>query len=219
MKKENKKEIEFKANKKLIRQVKLFYAFMYQTKMRPKYLMTLADIKCRRTFERDLIDFRDSGLFNAVYNRKSRQLKLYHCDFNKSVSGYRRKKLERLYRICTIFNSAITVDAGEYYSELELIKDCKENNEEYIPDYNIDSNICELYEELFPGTSKRTRQRDFRIINCAGKFESSRNLKRVDFKIIYDRTFKKYLLLTDLGDLYASDIFEIHFDDKKNAPS
>lgn len=214
---------------KIIRQVRLFYSITALTepglfiRVTANDLMTEAGIKSRRTFERDLADLRDSGVVNVVYDRHEKKngnkIKLYHCEFNESVTGSRRARLIHLNRLCNVLYCLDGTLIDDYYNELDKMNDCLESGEKYTPDEDIFYDIIGEYEKLFPGTSTRTRQRDFHIINCAGKYISSQNdfFKEPDFEIIYNKKLKKYVFLIyqNSGYFDTAGLNPIPFEDNK----
>ena len=186
---------------KIARQVRLYYLFIVLKKSNPKsctpkQAMREIGIKCRRTFERDLIDLRDSGVVNAVYDRHKKVLKFYRCEFDESVTGSRRARLNHLRRLCLLLCCLSPTYPEEYHEEIDLMNDCKETGEEYIPDPYVFHDIVSEYEDLFPDASLRTRQRDFHDLNCVGRYMYlTGNADDSDFIIIYNRSIKTYVFL------------------------
>ena len=186
---------------KIARQVRLYYLFIVLKKSNPKsctpkQAMREIGIKCRRTFERDLIDLRDSGVVNAVYDRHKKVLKFYRCEFDESVTGSRRARLNHLRRLCLLLCHLSPTLPEEYHDEVDKMDDCKETGEKYIPDPDIFHDLISEYEELFPDASLRTRQRDFHDLNCVGRYMYLIGYADdSDFKIIYNKSLKTYVFL------------------------
>ena len=186
---------------KIARQVRLYYLFIVlkgsnPSSCTPMQVMREAGIKSRRTFERDLIDLRDSGVVNAVYDRHKKVLKFYRCEFDESVTGSRRARLNHLRRLCLLLCHLSPTLPEDYHDEVDKMNDCKETGEEYIPDPYVFHDIVSEYEDLFPDASLRTRQRDFHDLNCVGRYiYLTGNDDDSDFKIIYNKSLKTYVFL------------------------
>ena len=160
---------------KIARQVRLYYLFIVLKDINPKsctprQVMREIGIISRRTFERDLIDLRDSGVVNAIYDRHEKVLKFYRCEFDESITGSRRARLNHLRRLCLLLCSLSATLPEEYYEELDRMEGYKDTGEEFIPDDDVFHDILSEYKVLFPDASLRTRQRDFHDINCVGRY-------------------------------------------------
>ena len=195
---------------KILRQVRLYYAFctIKDKPITPKKAMLEAYIKSHRTFERDLIDLRDAGVVNAVYDRHKKGLVFYRCEFDESVTGARRSRLKHLNRLCTVMVGLDQFGMEEYFDISEYPEDYIRNGEPFsFPD------IIAQYEALFPDASIRTRQRDFQILNRVGKYACLHNefMEEPDFEIKYDKKYKTYIFFIYQNNSYneARYIFEV----------
>ncbi len=181
---------------KTARQIKLYYCFSTNRELSARNLMLGTGIKSRRTFERDITDLRDSGLMHAVYDRHSRRYKISQCEFNEEVTGARKKRLKHLYRLGTLLFGLTIMDIDDYAEELDMLEENAEEDPEHVKG-GILPDIAAEYENLFPGLSKRTQQRDFQILNSAGDNAPLQNeiLNPFDFQIIYNKKYKTYVLI------------------------
>ncbi len=198
---------------KILRQVRLYYAFctIEEKPITPKKAMLEAYIKSHRTFERDLIDLRDAGVVNAVYDRHKKGLVFYRCEFDESVTGARRSRLKHLNRLCTVM---VRLDQFGIEQYIDILED---------PDAPFSfPDIIAQYEALFPDASIRTRQRDFQILNCVGKYACLHNefMEEPDFEIKYDKKYKTYIFFIYQIGYYSGTkyIFEVEMIDEPSLP-
>ena len=158
----------------------------------------------RRMLQRDLKDFRDSGLINLKYDKVSNRYILSDKTLEpKEIATRRMQHLNRLYRIGTLvvtLSKTPSRDLEEYKDGVryfnEYLEDAKENPKKntpediemmrdfYIPRLNF-YDLKKEYYNLFPDSNERTRQRDFEEINKAG------------FEIYYSRKFKAFIFEED----------------------
>lgn len=121
----------------------------------------------RRMLQRDVKDLTDAGLINVTFSRKEHS---YVKSPEKGVfrgdeeSPARNRHLKALHRLGTLITDLYNdpIDAGEPYDRKKYTS-CKE-----------------VYEEMFPDVSQRTRQRDFKTL-C-----------RLGYPIRYNREIRYY---------------------------
>ena len=175
----------------------------------PTELMTSFNISLR-TLQRDLEEFRDSGLLNVTYDKpRDRYLKSDKRPVFDENAGERRKQhLRRLYRLGTLIDCLPSVnlsDLEDYEAQVyeynEMAEWSREDPEEFPPE-DLEAKYDELmankpkfpdlkeeYYLLFPDSNERTRQRDFKALRNAG------------FDINYNSEYKTVIYLID--DVYA----------------
>lgn len=113
----------------------------------------------KRMIQRDIVDLRDAGLVDVVYSKKERgYIKKDTPKFNEDVTGKRRQSLKRLHRLGTLMTELENEDVASWEKEMD-----RENGEEKEYFTAKDS-----YYELFPDSSERTRQRDFKTLRRIG---------------------------------------------------
>lgn len=139
---------------KIERQLLLYEIF---THFRGWELDTIFEIlpTSRRTLQRDVRDLTDAGLISVTFSKKEQAYlpggkKL---EFHEDLSNkYRNRHLKRLNRlgilICRLNNDEVS----------EEKRFCRENY----------STCKDVYQELFPGISARTMERDFVLMNRLG---------------------------------------------------
>lgn len=199
---------------KLTRQLYIYYLLENSNLQNPNELMMQAGITNRRMLQRDLKDLRDSGLYNAVYekgfNDKGENMSYYYSEetcFDESSTGARRAHLIRLNRLGTLIVELPTTDYGDYDFYLSALndynilldsikddpnitkKDLAEAKEEvdYYAKCIKNNNIKDIYQGLFPDENERTRQRDFEEIN-----------RIPGFTLYYDRKLMTYIYFNEL---------------------
>ena len=119
----------------------------------------------KRMIQRDIVDLRDAGLVDVVYSKKERgYIKKDTARFNENVTGKRRQSLKRLYRLGTLMTELENEDVAAWEKEMD-----REDGEEKKYFTAKDS-----YYELFPDSTERTRQLDFKT------------LRRIGLKVGYD---------------------------------
>ena len=189
---------------KMSRQLQLFYEVHKivvdrDTIISPDELMYDFGIT-RRMLQRDLKDFRDSGLINLKYDKAADRYVISEKPLeHEEIAARRLQHLNRLYRIGTLIVSLSKTpshdleeyeDGKRYFNE--YMEDAKENPEENTPediemmrDFYIPRlkfyDLKKEYYILFPDSNERTRQRDFEEMNKAG------------FEIYYSREFKAFI--------------------------
>ena len=190
---------------KITRQLYLYRYLSYHEIYGPEDIMDAFGIS-RRMLQRDLKDFRDSGLMNLKYNKKEdRYIDKGDAHFNENAAPRRKQQLQRLYRLCTLLSNL----SFTYASELQRYEEAVKEFEDYLndiaddPEENTPENIESMrefwvpeeprrydlkteYYALFPNSNERTRQRDFNALAC------------VDFNIYYDR--KKHTFINEYDD-------------------
>ncbi len=171
----------------------------------PNELMNRFNISLR-TLQRDLEEFRDSGLLNVIYDKpRDRYLKSDKIPVFDENAGERRKQhLRRLYRLGTLIDCLPSVnlsDLEDYESQVyqynELAEWTKEDPDTFPPE-DLEAkydelmankpkfpNLKEEYYLLFPNSNERTRQRDFKALRNAG------------FDINYNSEYKTVIYLID----------------------
>ncbi len=114
----------------------------------------------KRMVQRDLNDLRDAGLIRVKYSRKARGYikERERPDFNQETEPRRMAHLKRLNRLGTLMR--------ELYNEDIPLWEKKTNEED--GDFQEYTTSKESYNELFPGLSERTRQRDFEVLRNIG---------------------------------------------------
>ena len=118
-----------------------------------------------RLLQRDLADLRDAGLVSVKYSRKGNgYVKTGKPEFAHKVKPCKMAHLKRLNRLGTLMSELVNEDIPLWEK-----KDNEESGDvqEYVT-------AKDSYNELFPGLSERTRQRDFEV------------LRRIGYKIFYD---------------------------------
>lgn len=193
---------------KMSRQLQLFYV-LYNIHKDPETIIGPNDLInsfgiSLRSLQRDLKDFRDSGLINLKYNKiEDRYVEDKSPVKHEEIDARRMQHLIRLHRIGTLtvsLSQTLAHDLEEYKYGVkyfnEYLEDAKENPEEntpediemmrefYIPKLNFHDLKAEYY-ALFPDSTERTRQRDFAEMNKAG------------FEIYYSKEFKSYIYVDD----------------------
>ena len=184
---------------KMTRQLKIYYRLTFSQIIGPADIMLEFNIT-RRMLQRDLKDFKDSGLLNTKPDRKNNNyIKSDDAVFDESAPKRRKSHLVRLYRIGTLIHELSKTgkeDLHMYGSALDdyvfEIQLSKQNPTEYPPEEISDKpepfdfpNIKAEYYALFPDSNERTRQRDFEELNRAG------------FKLYYDRKYKTFIFEYD----------------------
>ena len=118
----------------------------------------------RRMIQRDLKDLKDAGLVSVNYVKKAQGYVKQRPEFNEDTKPRRKAHLKRLNRIGRLMS--------ELYNEDIPLWEKKDNEEEGdVRDYVTSK---DSYNELFPGLSERTRQRDFEVL-C-----------RIGYQVTYD---------------------------------
>lgn len=110
----------------------------------------------RRMVQRDLKDLKDAGLVSVNYVKKAQGYvkEKQRPEFNEDTEPRRKAHLKRLNRIGRLMR--------ELYNEDIPLWEKKDNEEEGdVRDYVTSK---DSYNELFPGLSERTRQRDFEVL-------------------------------------------------------
>lgn len=121
----------------------------------------------RRMLQRDIRDLVDAGLISVVFSKKEQayvqadEEVSFHEDKNKPA---RTRHLKVLNRLGTLM---------EKLDNDEISQDEKYDRKKY-------KSCKEVYEELLPGVSARTRQRDFETLN------------RIGYPIRYNRRIQYY---------------------------
>jgi hypothetical protein len=119
----------------------------------------------KRMIQRDIVDLREAGLVDVFYSKKERgYIKKDTPRFNENAVGKRRQSLKRLYRLGTLMTELENDDAASWEKEFD-----REDGDEKEYFTAKDS-----YYELFPDSSERTRQRDFKT------------LRRIGYQVGYD---------------------------------
>ena len=122
--------------------------------------------KNKRMIQRDLKDLRDAGLVSVKYSRKAKgyvkEKKM--PEFNSETKPRRQAHLKRLNRLGTLMEMLVNEDIPLWEK--------KENEEE--GDFREYQTSKDSYNELFPGLSERTRQRDFEV------------LRNIEYGVFYD---------------------------------
>ncbi len=112
-----------------------------------------------RLLQRDLADLRDAGLVAVKYVKKARgYIKTGVPAFTQKAAPRRRAYLVRLNRLGRLMSELENEDVS-----WEEKKENRENGEEQEYFTAKDS-----YNQLFPGLSERTRQRDFEVLRNIG---------------------------------------------------
>lgn len=112
-----------------------------------------------RLLQRDLADLRDAGLVSVKYSKKGKgYVKTGVPEFNEGTKPCKKTHLKRLHRLGVLMSELVNEDIPLWEK-----KDNQENGDvqEYVT--SKDS-----YNELFPGLSERTRQRDFEVLRNIG---------------------------------------------------
>ena len=143
----------------------------------------------RRMIQRDLRDLKDAGLVSVNYVRKAQGYvkEKQRPEFNEDTEPRRKAHLKRLNRIGRLMR--------ELYNEDIPLWEKKDNEEEGdVRDYVTSK---DSYNELFPGLSERTRQRDFEV------------LRNIGYDVSYDHQ-DHYFRLDDfhLGWMEAPDVID-----------
>lgn len=113
----------------------------------------------KRMIQRDIVDLRDAGLVDVVYSKKEKgYIKKDTPKFNEDVSGKRRQCLKRLHRLGTLMTELENEDVASWEKEMD-----RENGDEKEYFTAKDS-----YYKLFPDSSERIRQRDFKTLRRIG---------------------------------------------------
>lgn len=120
----------------------------------------------RRMIQRDLKDLKDAGLVSVKYVRKAKGYvkEKQTPGFNEKTGPRRKAHLKRLHRIGRLMR--------ELYNEDIPLYEKKDNEAEGEVQEYVTSK--DSYNELFPGLSERTRQRDFHVL-C-----------RLGYQVFYD---------------------------------
>lgn len=120
----------------------------------------------RRMIQRDLKDLKDAGLVSVKYVRKAQGYvkEKQTPGFNEKTEPRRKAHLKRLHRIGRLMR--------ELYNEDIPLYEKKDNEAEGEVQEYVTSK--DSYNELFPGLSERTRQRDFEV------------LRRLGYQVFYD---------------------------------
>ena len=112
-----------------------------------------------RLLQRDLADLRDAGLVAVKYSRKGKgYVKTGIPDFKEDTPPRRKIYLKKLNRLGRLLSELSNGDVPLYQK--------KENQEDGESQEYVTAKDC--YNELFPGLSERTRQRDFEILRKLG---------------------------------------------------
>lgn len=112
-----------------------------------------------RLLQRDLADLRDAGLVAVKYSKKAGgYIKTGVPAFDQKAAPRRRAHLVRLNRLGRLMSELENEDVP-----WEEKKENQENGEEQEYFTAKDS-----YNQLFPGLSERTRQRDFEVLRNIG---------------------------------------------------
>ncbi len=159
----------------------------------------------QRMLQRDLKDLRDCGLISLKYNRaRNMYIQSGEPVFDENAGERRRQHLRRLYRLGTLIDNLTRT----YCSELDQYESLVQELEDFIefskedPETFTPEDIAELrrklldeypefpdlkaeYHLLFPDSSERTRQRDFKELREAG------------FDLYYDPVYRTYIFKED----------------------
>ena len=168
----------------IARQLRIFFViWASEYHLSPREIMRLAGIKNRMMLKRDLEDIRGSGLFKAMYisSKRGGVYVIEKSEFDESVGDRKKAHLRHLKRLADFLTELEPVDPymlGEYKEGL------REYDEVTAELRRIDA--IAKYRELFPECSDRTRQRDFAVINAAGRM----NEEELAFKLYHPRGFK-----------------------------
>lgn len=112
-----------------------------------------------RLLQRDLADLKDAGLVSVKYSRKGKgYVKTGIPEFNEKVKPCKKAHLKRLNRLGRLMSELVNEDIPLWEK--------KENQEN--GDYEEYVTSKASYNELFPGLSERTRQRDFEVLRNIG---------------------------------------------------
>lgn len=112
-----------------------------------------------RLLQRDLADLKDAGLVAVKYSRKGKgYVKTEIPEFKEDAPPRRKAHLKRLNRLGRLLSELANEDVPLWQK-----KDNQEDDDsqEYVT-------AKDSYNELFPGLSERTRQRDFEILRKLG---------------------------------------------------
>lgn len=113
----------------------------------------------KRLLQRDLADLRDAGLVAVKYSKKAKgYIKTGVPAFDQTAAPRRKAHLVQLNRIGRLMSELENEDIPQ-----EDKKEKRENGEEQEYFTAKDS-----YNQLFPGLSERTRQRDFEVLRNIG---------------------------------------------------
>lgn len=162
---------------KIERQLLLYEIFLYCEVTEFAEITSRLPIN-KRMIQRDIVDLREAGLVDVVYSKKERgYVKKDTPQFNEQAAGKRRQFLKRLYRLGTLMTELENEDIAAWEKELE-----SEDGEEKEYFTAKDS-----YYELFPDSSERTRQRDFKT------------LRRIGHEVGYNNNDHCFILEEDYG--------------------
>lgn len=112
-----------------------------------------------RLLQRDLADLRDAGLVSVKYSRKGKgYVKTEVPEFKKDATPKRKIYLKKLNRLGRLMSELTNEDLPLWQK--------KDNQEE--GNFQEFFTAKDSYNEMFPGLSERTRQRDFEILRKLG---------------------------------------------------
>ncbi|MCI9592027.1 MAG: hypothetical protein HFG42_16080 [Lachnospiraceae bacterium] len=113
----------------------------------------------KRLLQRDLADLRDGGLVAVKYSRKGKgYVKTGIPEFKEDVPPRRKAHLRRLNRLGRLMSELANEDIPLWMKKDNQTDGCVK---EYVT-------AKDCYQELFPGLSERTRQRDFEMLQKLG---------------------------------------------------
>ena len=132
----------------------------------------------KRMIQRDIVDLREAGLMDVVYSKKERgYVKKDTPRFHEHAAGKRRQSLKRLYRLGTLMTELENEEIADWEKVLE-------NEDGEAKEYFT---AKDSYYELFPESSERTRQRDFKT------------LRRIGHEVGYDNNDHCFVMEEDYG--------------------
>ena len=112
-----------------------------------------------RLLQRDLVDLKDAGLVSVKYSRKGKgYVKTGKPEFNDKGKPCKMAHLKRLNRLGKLMSGLENDDIPLWEK-----KDNEEDGE--VREYFT---AKDSYNQMFPGLSERTRQRDFEILRKLG---------------------------------------------------
>lgn len=146
----------------------------------------------RRMVQRDLNDLKDAGLISVTFSRKAKGYikEKEKPKISQEKSPCKTAYLKKLNRLGTLMR--------ELYNEDIPLWEKKSNEED--GDYQEYPTSKDCYNQLFPGLSERTRQRDFEI------------LRRIGYRVWYDHSDHCFVQDDfDLGWMEAPDMVDDDF--------
>lgn len=145
----------------------------------------------KRMIQRDIQDLTNAGLISITYSRKEQgYIHRGAPKFHEEILGKQREHLKKLYRLGTLMKELYNDDPPLW--EKQMNKEFGEQKEYFT--------AKDSYYELFPGSSERTRQRDFET------------LRRIGLEIHYDS--KEHHFVQDFGNGLRDDFAVVKRDGK-----